>query len=114
MQPNWENGFSRLTWVVSSIGLIMLVVGLPWTAINVSGRASLILKIESDINLYNLSSEEKELLVERVKLDYPLTFETNWYRSPLLLSIIGGCWFLSLWGVFGLIRWVIKGFLKSS
>ena len=112
MQPNWENGFSRLTWLLSSIGLLMLVIGLPWTAVNLSGRASLMSKIESEFHLYNLSYEEKELLVERVKLDYPLMSEAAWYSSPLLLTIFGGCWFLSLWVVFWLIKWLIKGFLK--
>ena len=113
MQPNWESGFSRLIWVLSSIGLIILVIGLPWAAVNVSGRASLISKIESDINLYNLSSDEKKLLVERVKSDYPLIFESNWYSSPLLLSIIGATWFFSVWGLFGVVRWVIRGFFKK-
>jgi len=103
---NVERGMRRIVWVLSALGLLLLVLCLIMGIYNSIKRAELISSMKADPAFIAFSSDTQTKLVAKADEKYSL--------EPFIGVAVGAGWFLACWGLFFLLRWIIKGFEKDK
>ena len=132
MKIKWEQGFKRVTWVISSIGLLCVAGGLIVATIYGIKFAIEVGEIPGDFRGMHVTDQEKfireaearhpELAnqkhlsrIEKVIYSVKRGSGTVYFAKKTALdslgvALFGSIWFGVFWGGFLLIRWIVKGF----
>lgn len=95
---NVERGFKRIVWIVCILGLIVFVVG----SVLASLFAGKMAEVRADPEFRALDVANQEYVRQRLL----------WERYPgWPLMITGGLIATLPWGLFYLLRWIVKGFV---
>ena len=130
---NVEEGVRRIVWIIALLGLVAGLIGAGWGVRNFIRRREMQSEIESiraDPKARTIvkkiieadGSHESLTNVERVYFDgqtrkiKDLEQNIKWYyRSDPLFAIPGGIgWFVGVWILFFLVRWILRGFISNN
>ncbi len=123
VKPNWERGFKRITWIISALGLIAMIIGLGVFIVNSTRQTSGLNDIKS--KFLALSDKEHFLKIlkdaqgistenqiyERVRQNLQKKFPTG---ESLGAVAFGAGWFVFVWVIFFILRWIIRGFQSGG
>ena len=122
MQVNWDRGFRRIVWVVSSLcvalGIGLFVYGVTVRA-NQNKRLEHFRQVETEVHqdpqYIAMTPTNQKAVIEGLREKLGANVDSNEWKGFLYGGLLfAASSFLILWGVFWMIRWIIHGFSKRS
>ena len=122
---NVERGFKRITWIISSFGLIAMGIGLVVIIVNASNLANRMNEIDKMKPQFLEFQEEGQKNIMKVfQIEMPNVYtiddvidikrqeaKKNYSFDDGLGALIGGAvGFVFVWIIFLTLRWIIRGF----
>ena len=115
---NTEKGLRRITWVISAIGLAILVFGVV-LGISLQNQFRIQFQsteraVKNDPQWVEFSSQARSRALKLIRKDHWEGFYEN-SDMPIAIGllIVGPVWFLATWGAFFTIRWIVRGFTEE-
>jgi hypothetical protein len=122
MSLNFERGITRIVWVISLFGVMFgLFTAIYGSVIGISQWyrnnkfQEVLIKVYKDKDYIELTKSEKEYVISTLEKRYKVDKTNVEWKSlcygGIIISVI---WFILIWMLFGIIRWIISGFINDN